>query len=199
MKSRSAGSIIAPIAVGALTVGAVAYKAIRSGSGPRGSIALAGDSYAAGIGPAIALPPELRQGPDLDFVCTAIPGSTTAQWAAQMEQSTGTHERRWLVFSLGTNDSGRRLDLLSTDIDRIVRVVREHGSGLAWIAPPRAVLEKLPDAEGCWKRWRRVVGEGRCFDTDSHVKVELGPDGLHPIDYRPWAEAFWSWLAVLTA
>jgi len=195
----NAGRVIVPSAVALATAGIVGWKWYRSTDGPRGSIALAGDSYAAGLGPAIATPPALKQGPDLDFWSNGIPGSTTGMWADTMEASKGTKQRRWLVFSLGTNDAARASDAIARDIDRIAVVVADHGSGLAWIEPPRAVLEKVPDAKRAWNLWRRRVGEGRCFRTDSHVKVELGPDGLHPIDYRPWAEAFWGWLSLLTA
>jgi hypothetical protein len=188
----------AAIGVGAAAALTFGIRGLRSRSGPRGTIRLLGDSYAAGLGAAIATPPALSTGPELDFAADAIVGSTTATWAEFFEASTGTHPCRWLVLSLGTNDAGS-IERLRQDIGRIQKVAKRKASGIAWILPPRAVTSKVATASKAWGAWRAAIGEGRTFDTDAHVKVSLSPDGIHPIDYRPWAEALWGWLALLSA
>jgi hypothetical protein len=188
----------AAVAVAVATALAVGIRGVRSRSGPRGTILLLGDSYAAGLGAAIATPPALAMGPELDFAADGVSGSTTATWADVMEASTGTHPRRWIVFSLGTNDAGS-IDRLRQDIGRIKKIARRKASGIAWIMPPRAVASRVSTASKAWGAWRAAIGEGRTFDTDAYVQVSLSPDGIHPLDYRPWAEALWGWFSVLTA
>lgn len=190
---------ITAAAVGLATLGIAGYKFARHGAGPRGSIILVGDSYAVGLGPAIIAPPALPAGPGLDFKANGVVGSDTASWAAVTGTAQHQREWNWIVWSLGTNDAGRDPGKLRADIAQIADTAKEHGSGLCWIRPPRAVIKAVPKAEAAWREWGRAVGEGRTFDTDRHVKVELSPDGIHPVSYRPWAEALWSWLAVLTA
>ena len=196
---RPLGPTVVPVGVAAFVAATVAYKVIRGGKGPRGSIILVGDSYAVGLGPACAEPPALPAGPGLKFNSNGVVGSNTAQWAEVVGEAAKQRNWKWLVWSLGTNDAGAPPDKLRGQIAHIAEVAKEHGSGLCWIRPPRAVLAKVPKAEAAWLEWGRVVGAGRTFDTDSHVKVELSPDGLHPLSYRPWAEALWKWLAILTA
>ena len=196
---RPLAPIIAPAVVGLATAGLVTWKAVRAHAGPRGVLVLAGDSYAAGLGLAITGDANLPSGPGLDFMANGIPGSGTRQWVEVVGISLKNRSRRFVIFSLGTNDTGAPIQQLRGDIAQIAADCKKYKTGLGWIRPPRAVLAKLPAAALCWREWRRVVGEGRTFDTDSHVKVELGPDGLHPLNYRPWAEALWSWLALLTA
>ena len=199
MLRRPIGRILAPVAVALTTAGLVTYKAVRAHAGPRGVLVVAGDSYAAGLGLAINQPPALRAGPEMDLTVTGLPGTTTRQWAEVVGESLKNRARRWVVFSLGTNDTGAPIQQLRGDIAKIAADCKTYKTGIAWIRPPRAVLLKLPEAAACWNAWARVVGEGRTFDTDANVKVDLGPDGLHPATYRPWAEALWSWLALLTA
>jgi hypothetical protein len=192
--------IAAPILVGAGVASVAAYRAMRSRKGPRGNIGLTGDSYAQGIAAAVNTPPALPAGPGLDFRGGGVPGAGIEHCDAWIDQAIKEWpQAKWVVISCGTNDYLADWPTTAQHIMRFAAAVHASGAAFCWVAPPPSVAARLGNLHQQARFYRAIVGEGRYFQASDATIGPLLPDGLHPQSFRPWAEAFWSWIAVLTS
>jgi hypothetical protein len=159
------------IGAGGLLVLAAATSA--KGQVNRG-IALIGDSYAVGLGPILAklLP---------DFRFEGHVGTNTREWATG-EKRCGGQCGSWLaafapaivLVSLGVNDGlGPRL----ADYQAIVQKIQALGARVVWIEPPADIARQAVRQD--------IASLG--VTTIPATQTPLGPDGVHPVSYEPWA------------
>lgn len=136
-------------------------------------VALIGDSYAVGLGPELEkLLPTLRG--------EAYSGTNTGQWANSLGNG------RWggwladfrptdVLVALGVNDGGvPNLE----NYRRIVQTLQGLGARVVWIEPPAAV--NTPAV--------RSVIASLGVPTIRATTIPLAADGLHPSNYRKWAQ-----------
>jgi len=171
----------APLLAGAGVLGVAgvvaAIVAARRPSVPAGPlrVALIGDSYAVGLGPALAqlLP---------TFQYEGHVGTSTQQWATHAVACGACGD--WIaayrpavtLVSLGVND-GDNAD--PANYQAIVDGLRSVGSRVLWVEPPAAV--RTPTA-----RVRQAIAS-LGVPTVPATSTPVAADGVHPQQYGPWA------------
>jgi hypothetical protein len=151
------------VAFGASTVALIALQKGEARAPER--VALIGDSYAVGLGP--ELPGVWYEG---------HVGLSTFGWL-----SCGACWGRLAAFrpelvlvSLGVND-GSTPNL--ANYQAIVKDIHGMGARVVWIEPPAAVRTAA-----------RAVIASLGVPTVPATRTPLSTDGLHPVDYGPWAQ-----------
>jgi hypothetical protein len=173
-RRRSGDSIwsaLAPIGAVVGTIGVVAILNRRSASAaaPR-RVALIGDSYAVGLGPELAkLLPNFKYEGHVGIGTSAwVDCAACAPWLPDYQPTT-------TLVSLGAND-GTAPD--PTAYQAIVRALHGIGSQVVWIEPPAGLANRSAV---------RAAIASLGIPTVPATQTALGPDGVHPQSYAPWA------------
>lgn len=134
-------------------------------------IALIGDSYAVGLGPELA-----KLFPTFRF--EGHVGIGTSGWLACAACAAWlpTFRPTIVIVSLGVNDGSAPN---GANYHAIVQALHGIGARVVWIEPPAAVNAPAVRAAIA------SLGVATVPATDT----PLGPDGLHPASYGPWAQA----------
>lgn len=135
-------------------------------------VALIGDSYAVGLGPALSklLP---------DFAYEGHQGTNTLQWARHSIEcgqcGAWLHSFRpdVVLVALGTNDGIPDM----SNYQAIVQAIHGIGARVVWIQPPAPVVTPS-----------RTVIASLGVPTVPATRTPLRSDGLHPTSYAPWAQ-----------
>lgn len=166
-------SVIGAVGAAAGVLGVTALIA-RKASGPapvtQKRVALIGDSYAVGLGPELA-----KRFKDFKYegrVGISASGwmncSTCAPWLPDFKPDV-------VLVSLGANDGPSPNQ---ADYQSIVRALHGIGATVEWVMPPAGLANRAAV--------RDVIGTlGVPVVPATHTP--LGPDGVHPVSYAPWA------------
>lgn len=164
-----------------------------------GGVLMIGDSLGVGLASA------MKKFFTVPFHSAAQQSTTIDQWGETdhinvLMQASGLAQRKpsLVLVSLGTNDiaGGGDANPKRAAVREIVRLVREAGSKVAWIAPP-TLPPTLPAGFGV----RAVLAQELAalavpmFESDQIV-IPRGGDHLHPTGegYESWAVAIVAWL-----
>jgi hypothetical protein len=175
-RSPLASALLAGVGVlGLAGVAAAVVATQRAATAGSPRVALIGDSYAVGLGPALA-----RLLPHFQY--EGHVGTSTRQWATHAAACASCGD--WIaayrpdvtLVSLGVND-GEGAD--PADYRAIADGLRGAGSRVLWVEPPAGV--RTPTA-----RVRQAIA-GLGVPTVPATRTPVSADGVHPQQYGPWA------------
>lgn len=157
-------------AAGAVALTAVVRRERPPALAPPRRVALIGDSYAVGLTPDLAkLLPDFRGEGHVGISTAGWMGcATCAAWLPDFRPDL-------VLVSLGAND-GATPD--PSSYQALVRALHGLGARVEWVEPPAA----LTTAAGA-----RAVVASLGVPTVPATRTPLGPDGVHPQSYAPWA------------
>ncbi len=167
-------SVVAAIGAAASVLGITALVGRRKTSTPAPTpparVALIGDSYAVGLGPELAKQFN-------NFKYEGHVGISTAGWmnCATCAPWLPDFKPDLVLVSLGAND-GTSPNL--ADYQAIVRALHGIGARVEWIMPPAGLANRAAV---------RDVIAALGVPVVPATQTPLGPDGVHPVSYAPWA------------
>lgn len=166
-------SIVAALGAAASVLGITAIVGRRRTPTPTPSpkrVALIGDSYAVGLGPELAKR-------FADFRYEGHVGISAAGWinCATCAPWLPSFKPDVVLVSLGANDGPTPNQ---TDYQSIVRALHGVGATVEWIMPPAGLANRAAV--------RDIIGT-LGVPVVPATQTPLGPDGIHPVSYAPWA------------
>lgn len=167
-------SVVAAVGAAAGVLGATALVLTRRrGQLPTAQskrVALIGDSYAVGLGPELAKRFK-------DFKYEGHVGISTSGWmnCATCAPWLPDFKPSLVLVSLGANDG---TSPNPPDYQAIVRALHGIGATVEWIMPPAGLANRVAVRDVIASLGVPVVPA---------TQAPLGPDGIHPVSYAPWA------------
>lgn len=157
-------------AVGALALAATVGKRPKPAPPRARRVALIGDSYAVGLTPELAKLLPTFNGEGHVGISTAgwVNCATCATWLP-------TFKPDLVLVSLGANDG---TGANAADYQAIVRALHGTGGRVVWVEPPAGLA-----TAGAARDVIATLG----VPTIPATQAPLGPDGVHPQNYAPWA------------
>jgi len=134
---------------------------------PIGRVALIGDSYAVGLGPALKGGLVLKE-----FMYEGHIGASTSRYRT-LPIWLIEYKPRIVLVSLGVNEADSST---LANYQSIVRALHGIGARVVWIEPPAAVQTAS-----------RAMIAALGVQTVPATTTPLAADGLHPRNYREWA------------